>query len=111
MYLRRHRVDSGPDFSPVPDAGSVPCSTEFEEAVTIPPLVCERGRGWGERGREYERRGEEGEDDSGVAGRGVLEVEDIEDMVWYVLTGSRSTTALGARHLRRRIRERSNSNA
>ena len=62
-------------------AGSIPCSTEFEEAAKIPQAACERGRGRGDRSRECERSGEEGEDDSGVAGRGLLEVEAVEDIV------------------------------
>ena len=35
-----------------------------------------------------------------------LVVEGGEGIVWYVRTGRRSTTDFGARHLRRRIRER-----
>lgn len=39
-------------------------------------------------------------------------VDDVvEGMVWYVRTGSRSTTLFGARHRRRRMRERRSSRA
>lgn len=52
---------------------------------------------------------------SGVVALACDEMDVVEPvllgMVWYVRTGKRSTTDFGARHLRRRIRERSKRSA
>lgn len=78
------------------DAGTVSVSLSG-----IPVVVLERGRG-----REVLccRRGVVGEELVGVEVPGVM-LGDVAT-VWYVRTGSLSTTDFGARHLRRRMRAR-----
>ena len=55
------------------------------------------------------RSGDVGED--AVDGTCEEVVEEVVVIVWYVLTGSLSTTDFGARHLLLRIRDRSNKRA
>lgn len=73
------------------------------------------GRGLGGGGLSGRNSGDSsgaaGESISRLDGRGELETEDGVEIVWYVLTGRRSTMDLGARQRRRRMRDRINSNA
>ena len=106
VYFRRHKLDESA-FSLRVDACFALC-----ELDTAP--------GGGDRARErtlpealrWPKSGEVEVRGPGLVARGVLVAEEDEVlMVWYVLTGRRSTRDLGARHRLRRIRDRSNRSA
>lgn len=71
-----------------------------------------------DRGRDRALIGLAAEGSSGVVALAGDDIDDVVELgaavlgiVWYVRTGRRSTTDFGARHLRRRMRDRSSSSA
>jgi hypothetical protein len=88
--------------------------SEFAPSKT-PDVVCERGLVLCEALRDTSweyvtSNGDEGDELSGLATCEEV-VDDVVVKVWYVRTGSRSTTDFGALHLRRRIRDLSSNKA
>jgi len=75
----------------------------------MPVVVLERGRGRAVEDGECWRRGVVGDELVGDGNRGDW-LPNVA-IVWYVLTGSLSTTDFGALHRRRRIRDLTRSKA
>lgn len=73
MYLRRQRVDPELDFSPAVRASFA----DSDVLRTTPDAVCDRGLDLEGVGCDSEeRRGDVGDEEPGLGGRGVLHAEE-----------------------------------
>lgn len=93
VYLRRHSREFEREFSPFEDG--------FRWSRALPDAIGDGDLDRLSRLLSQANKGTDGESSSRMEGRGELAMEGVE-IVWYVLTGRRSTRDFGARQRRLR---------